>query len=180
MRYSREYDEWATRAEARTLPSDRERAAMTVAKIRNGHSGSSLDSAQLERMEKLAGYSSGSLDWPEPKPKKPPAPAEPELIPGKVDVTFTSDEFDYTDTFCKGGLSADVIESAISSYLAGRNDLDYTIHGFEPGGRLTKNTFKTKVKVSDYDPDEEKDFNHRSILITGSVAPAKRKSQYYG
>jgi hypothetical protein len=180
MRYSREYEEWATRAEARTLPSDRERAALTAAKIRNGHSGSSQDSAQLQRMEKLAGYSSGSLDWSEPKRKKASVPPEPELIPGKVDVSFTSDEFQYTDTFYIAGLSVATVERAISSYLASRNDLDYSIHGFEPGGRLTKNTFRTKVMVSDYDPDEEEDYNHRSILITGSIAPAKRKSRYYG
>nr|WP_250807445.1 hypothetical protein [Neorhizobium tomejilense] len=95
-------------------------------------------------------------------------------------MSFTSDEFQYTDTFYIAGLSVATVERAISSYLASRNDLDYSIHGFEPGGRLTKNTFRTKVMVSDYDPDEEEDYNHRSILITGSIAPAKRKSRYYG
>jgi len=182
MRYSREYVEWAARAEARTLPSDRERAALTAAKIRDGHSGSSEDSTQLARMERLAGYSSSAWDdWSQPEREKAkPAPAEAEVIPGKVDIEFESDEFQYTDTFSKGGLSVDVIESAISSYLASRNDLDYSIHGFEPGGHLTKNTFRTKVMVSDYDPEEQRDYNHRSILITGRVVPATRKRRYYG
>lgn len=184
MIYAKEYDDWATRAERNTLPSDRERAALTAAKIRDNHSGSSQDSAQLARMEKLAGYSSSSDsdDWSKPKPKtKAAAPAEPELIPGQIEIDFESDEFSYTDTFLSAGLEVWHVEGRISTYLASRNDLDYSIHGFEPGGRMTKNTFRTKVMVSDYDPETDEDYNDRSILITGRISPARvRRLPYRG
>jgi hypothetical protein len=181
MRYSKEYDDWATRAERNPLPSDRERAALTAAKIRDNHSGSSQDSGQLSRMEKLAGYSSRDYDdWPTTAKKQPPKRQEPEVIPGQVEIAFTSDEFTYTDTFFSRGLSVEYIEGTISSYLASRNDLDYTIHGFEDGGRLTKNTFRTKVMVSDYDTEKEEDYNDRSILIEGRLSPAIRRQVYRG
>lgn len=177
MRYSGEYRDWAERAERNTLPSDRERAAMTAAKIRNGHSGSALDSEQLARMERLAGYSS-SDDWDDYKPRdretQRAAPREPQAIPGMVEIEFVSDEFSFTNNFYLNGLDVALVERTVSAYLANRDDLDYSIHGFERGGRLSTKSFSTKVIVSDYDPDTEQDYNRRSIRVRGTIRQAMR------
>jgi hypothetical protein len=64
MRYSKGYDEWAKIAERRGSPSDKERAALTAAKIRDSHSGSGQDRRELARMESIvAGSGSADYDW---------------------------------------------------------------------------------------------------------------------
>jgi hypothetical protein len=68
MRYSSGYNQWATRAEGRgtPLPSERERAGLIAAKIRDSHSGSRQDSNELARMESLrdgGGSSSSDNDY---------------------------------------------------------------------------------------------------------------------
>jgi hypothetical protein len=66
MRYSSGYNQWVTRAEGRgtPLPSERERAGLIAAKIRDNHSGSRQDSNELARMESLrdGGSSNGDDD----------------------------------------------------------------------------------------------------------------------
>lgn len=57
MRYSKGYNEWANLAERRGSLSDKERAALTAAKIRDNHSGSDQDKCELARMESIAGNS---------------------------------------------------------------------------------------------------------------------------
>jgi phage terminase Nu1 subunit (DNA packaging protein) len=57
MRYSSEYDEWAETAAGRGSPSDKERAGLTAARIRDNHSGSDQDRRELARMESIAGGS---------------------------------------------------------------------------------------------------------------------------
>lgn len=64
MRYSSSYNQWATRAEGRgtPLPSERERAGLIAAKIRDNHSGSRQDSNELARMESLRDGGGSSSD----------------------------------------------------------------------------------------------------------------------
>jgi predicted protein tyrosine phosphatase len=171
MRYSQGYNDWATHAQSRGSSSDRERAQLTAAKIRDNHSGSAQDSRELSRVERIA--RGGGEDDDErsvhrqhvavtaPKASKPAASKIKSMAfhleRTLIEISFHDDEW-----------SVENIERMVSYAVGCRNDLDLTIHGFQGVSKLTSKTFKAQLKVSDYNADEDEDFNERVVEINGT------------
>lgn len=171
MRYSQGYNAWASRAETRCSPSDRERAQLTAAKIRDNHSGSAQDSRELARMERIAQGDGSGDDWPtrteSPEAKSKAKDAKPAASNVK-DMVFDVEGTVMQISVHDDERSVEKIQRMVSFAVACRNDLDLTIHGFQGVSKLTSRTFKAKLKVSDYDSAEDEDFNERVVEIKGT------------
>ncbi len=168
MRYSEGYHEWIDRAEKRMSPNDRELAGMTRAKIRDNFQ-SDYDKKQYERLTNiyLGGKSDDYESTPVKKeqPKPTPKPRSKNLRLVTISVEGAHIEFEAM----LGELTVDFIESQISSQLAARVDLDWTIFGFEKS-KLTKKRFTGQIHIADYDEEEECDIFERWADVEGTIS----------
>jgi hypothetical protein len=176
MRYSQGYDEWATQAEERRATSDRERAQLTASKIRDNHSGSAQDRRELARMEHIAAGGVSDDAW---SYGTRTAATDTAVVVASHRTNVEPSHCSILSFFVEGvrleisvhdlELNISRIEQLISFEIGCRNDLDLTINGFQGVSKLTKLKFKGKIKVADYDTEEEEDCNERVILIDAAI-----------